>query len=136
MLAKLVALSCQFCLRYVYKLVIYGYVLEPWVGFVMDEKALANRLQLARKRAGLTQQALCQKSGLSYSTLAKIERGAIKTPSVFTIKQIASTLGISLDDLLATVQDARPTAVASRSNTKKVSRNGVRFVYFDMNECL
>jgi len=45
-----------------------------------DEKALGQRLQKARQNAGLTQQELCQKAGLSYSTLAKIERGAIKAP--------------------------------------------------------
>jgi transcriptional regulator with XRE-family HTH domain len=46
----------------------------------LDEKGLGKRLQAARQKAGLTQQTLCQKAGLSYSTLAKIERGAIKSP--------------------------------------------------------
>ena len=45
----------------------------------MNEKGLGHRLQQARQAAGLTQQALCQKAGLSYSTLTKIERGAIKS---------------------------------------------------------
>lgn len=97
----------------------------------MNEKRLGAVVQRARRAAGFTQQTLCQKSGLSYSTLAKIERGAIKAPSVFTIYQIAETLGLSLDDLLAQVPEAaRPTSL------KKVSKNGVRFVYFDMNGCL
>ena len=102
-----------------------------------EERQLGQVIQTARKRAGLTQQALCQQSGLSYSTLAKIERGAIKTPSVFTIRQVALTLGISLDELLGNVKDHRPTpSLVSRGPSKKTSRNGVRFVYFDMNECL
>ncbi len=49
----------------------------------MQEKGLGLQLQAARRRCGFTQQQLCQKSGLSYSTLAKIERGAIKSPSIF-----------------------------------------------------
>jgi FMN phosphatase YigB (HAD superfamily)/lambda repressor-like predicted transcriptional regulator len=103
-----------------------------------EEKLLGQVIQSARKAAGLTQQALCQRSGLSYSTLAKIERGAIKTPSVFTIRQIAATLGISLDVLLGNVRDHRSSAVPTQMGaaSKKVSRNGVRFVYFDMNGCL
>jgi len=96
----------------------------------MDEVALAQALQSARKKAGLTQQELCQKAGLSYSTLAKIERGAIKAPSIFTIHQIAATLGVTLDELVGGVLPALPQA------TKKTSKSGVRFVFFDVNGCL
>lgn len=100
---------------------------EPAVS-VSDEQKLGQRLQAARQAAGLTQQTLCQKAGLSYSTLAKIERGAIKTPSVFTIQSIAGVLGISLDQLVGA-----PPATGSRPMR---SRSGVRFVYFDVNGCL
>src|SRR6266702_4613318 len=96
---------------------------------VLDEKSLGQRLQAARQAAGLTQQALCQKAGLSYSTLAKIERGAIKTPSIFTIQTIAAALGTTLDGLLQNT--TRPTKKA-----KLRSKSGVRFVYFDINGCL
>jgi len=96
----------------------------------MDEKRLGAVVQEARRRHGYTQQTLCQKSGLSYSTLAKIERGAIKSPSIFTIQQIANTLGISLDELMIGVP------VTTKSNDKRTSQNGIRFVYFDMNGCL
>lgn len=96
----------------------------------MDEVGLGRQLQKARQAAGLTQQELCQRAGLSYSTLAKIERGAIKSPSVFTIQSIASALGTTLNDLvgLATPQTATPLKVRSQ--------RGVRFVYFDINGCL
>jgi FMN phosphatase YigB (HAD superfamily)/DNA-binding XRE family transcriptional regulator len=97
----------------------------------MDEKGLGQRLQLARKSAGLTQQELCHKASLSYSTLAKIERGAIKSPSIFTIQNIAAALGVGLDDLIG--NGAIPTA---KPEAKMVAQNGVRFVYFDINGCL
>ncbi len=105
---------------------------------ISEEKRLGQVVQTARRAAGLTQQALCQKSGLSYSTLAKIERGAIKAPSVFTIQHIAHTLGISLDQLLQDVPRQAPSvprAVTTQPG-KKVSKSGVRFVFFDMNGCL
>lgn len=94
----------------------------------MDEKGLGRLLQTARVRAGLTQQALCQKAGLSYSTLTKIERGAIKSPSIFTIQGIADALGIGLDELMGSSR--------LRKQQKQRSRSGVSFVYFDINGCL
>lgn len=96
----------------------------------MDEVGLGQKLQDARKKAGLTQQDLCQRAGLSYSTLAKIERGAIKSPSIFTIQSIAAALGVSLNELLGEITPNTPEAV------KKRSKSGVRFVYFDINGCL
>lgn len=95
-----------------------------------EELVLGHRLQEARKKAGLTQQELCQKAGLSYSTLAKIERGAIKAPSIFTISQIAKVLNSSLDALVGQSTGAALPA------QKKRSKSGVRFVYFDINGCL
>ena len=99
------------------------------MGGVLGEKALGQRLQLARKRAGLTQQELCQKSGLSYSTLAKIERGAIKTPSVFTVAAIAQATGTTVEQLLGVTTSSG----ATESTSKKVSKSGVKFVFFDIN---
>jgi HAD superfamily hydrolase (TIGR01509 family) len=96
----------------------------------MDEKGLGRRLQEARQAAGLTQQQLCQKAGLSYSTLAKIERGAIKAPSIFTIGQIAAVLGTSLDALVGSPAPPAPKI------EKKRSKSGVTFVFFDVNGCL
>jgi len=106
-------------------------------GSLSDEKRLGRVLQLARKKAGLTQQALCQKTGLSYSTLAKIERGAIGAPSVFTIRQIAQTLGLGLDELLGGVEPSKHSSAVQAANaSKKISRGGVRFIFFDMNGVL
>ena len=96
----------------------------------MDEVGLGKLLQDARRKAGLTQQELCHKAGLSYSTLAKIERGAIKSPSIFTIQSIAAALKTSLNDLLG------DTSSATGKTTKKRSKSGIRFVYFDINGCL
>ena len=95
----------------------------------MDEKALGRRLQLARKRAGMTQQELCQKAGLSYSTLAKIERGAIRSPSVFTVASIAQATGSPVEDLL----DLEARGLKAPAPAKKRSKSGVTFVYLDVN---
>jgi HAD superfamily hydrolase (TIGR01509 family) len=93
----------------------------------MDEKGLGKRLQAVRREAGMTQQELCHAANLSFSTLAKIERGAIKAPSIFTVRSIAAALDMSLDDLLQT---------GASSKSKHKSKSGVSFVYFDVNGCL
>jgi HAD superfamily hydrolase (TIGR01509 family) len=96
----------------------------------MDEKGLGKRLQAIRLEAGLTQQALCEKANLSYSTLAKIERGAIKSPSIFTIESISEALGTTLDYLIG------KTSTNTVKSSRQRSKNGVTFVYFDINGCL
>jgi FMN phosphatase YigB (HAD superfamily)/transcriptional regulator with XRE-family HTH domain len=98
------------------------------------ELALGKAIQQARQTAGLTQQELCGKADLSYSTLAKIERGAIKTPSVFTVARIASVLGVSLDALLGSVVNS---PIQFPSGPQKVkSKSGISFVYVDINGCM
>jgi FMN phosphatase YigB (HAD superfamily)/DNA-binding XRE family transcriptional regulator len=96
----------------------------------MDEVGLGKRLQTVRQQSGFTQQGLCQKANLSYSTLAKIERGAIKSPSIFTIQSIATALNIGLDELLQTGMGARPSRQLHRT------RSGASFIFFDVNGCL
>ena len=93
----------------------------------MDEKGLGKRLGEVRRKAGMSQQQMAQAANLSFSTLTKIERGAIKAPSIFTIQRIAGALNISLDDLLGLRQPTRHLAK---------SKSGVSFVYFDVNGCL
>ncbi|HET9850394.1 MAG TPA: HAD-IA family hydrolase [Candidatus Saccharimonadales bacterium] len=98
----------------------------------MDEKALGKRLAQARRQAKMTQQELCQKAGLSYSTLAKIERGAIRSPSVFTVASIAAATGVSLEELLNIELNKR----AGDGTDKKRSKTGVSFVFLDVNGVL
>ncbi len=94
------------------------------------ELVLGKRIQLLRRAAGLTQQQLCNEANISYSTLTKIERGAIKTPSIFTVSAIASAIGVSLDQLVGS------TKIIDQERHLTVSDSGVRFVYFDVNGCL
>jgi FMN phosphatase YigB (HAD superfamily)/DNA-binding XRE family transcriptional regulator len=95
----------------------------------MDEQGLGKRLQEARQKAGLTQQQLCHQANLSFSTLTKIERGAIRAPSIFTIQAIAGALGVGLDELVG-------QAPRGESRQLARTRSGARFIYFDVNGCL
>lgn len=93
----------------------------------MDERGLGQTIQSARQKAGLTQQQLCQHANISFSTLTKIERGAIKSPSIFTIQSIAAAIGLSLDELLG-----KPKPI----KTFKKTKSGISFIFFDVNDCL
>lgn len=94
-----------------------------------QEQVFGLRLQQARKKVGITQQDLSDEAELSYSTLAKIERGAIRAPSVFTVEKIADVIGVSVDSLLG--RESKGSGAS-----KKVSKGGIRFIYFDINGCL
>lgn len=98
-----------------------------------QEKALAQAIAAARKAAGFTQQDLCNVVGMSYSTLAKIERGAIKSPSVFTVATIAAATGTTVESLTGIGAPATPTAPVKDYKTAK---NGITSVFFDVNGVL
>jgi HAD superfamily hydrolase (TIGR01509 family) len=97
----------------------------------MDEHGLGKQLQEARQKAGLTQQQLCHQANLSFSTLTKIERGAIKAPSIFTIQAIAGALGVGLDELIGV-----PTGAGLPGRKLHKTKSGASFIYFDVNGCL
>jgi FMN phosphatase YigB (HAD superfamily)/DNA-binding XRE family transcriptional regulator len=99
-------------------------------GTVKPEFALGKAIADARRKAGMTQQDLCMKANLSYSTLAKIERGAIKTPSVFTVMAIAQATGTPIEQLVG----SRPVNTSQTpQKAYKTSKTGIKFVYFDVN---
>ncbi len=63
--------------------------------------ALAERLRALRKARGWTQQDLSRVSGLTRSHISRLERGDIQLPSSERLRQLATALDTSLDDLLA-----------------------------------
>ena len=48
-------------------------------------------------------------AGISPETLRKIETGRVATPSFATIAAITTVLGLSLDDVWATISDEAPS---------------------------
>jgi transcriptional regulator with XRE-family HTH domain len=60
---------------------------------------IGKNLKDARYRAGLTQQELADKAGVTQTTVARIERDAVE-PVVTTVRKLAAALGITISDLL------------------------------------
>jgi transcriptional regulator with XRE-family HTH domain len=70
--------------------------------------ALNENLKKYRKVAGLTQKALADKSGLSFSMVSKLESGEQANPSFETIRKIADVLNINPGSLVSqapTIED-------------------------------
>ena len=61
---------------------------------------LSDNIKKFRKQQKLSQEQLSQKSGITYSTLIKLESGVNKNPTVKTLQQIAKVLDVTLDDLM------------------------------------
>ena len=61
---------------------------------------LGLRLQAARERAGVTLREVARRTGLSPSFLSQLERDRV-SPSIASLKQVASALGVRVADLLA-----------------------------------
>ena len=61
---------------------------------------LSEALKTTRERQKLTQKELSRMSGISYSTITKIETGVITNPSFFLVVKLCQALEITTDNLL------------------------------------
>ncbi len=69
-----------------------GQGLQKWMGYV------SQKIQSLRKKEGLTQQELAEKSGLLQSHISRLEAGK-HSPSHATLKRLATALGVPVADL-------------------------------------
>ncbi|MBM6717927.1 helix-turn-helix transcriptional regulator [Gemmiger formicilis] len=60
---------------------------------------IGQNIKLARKKAGLTQKQLAEKSGIATITLQQYERG-VREPKLETIAKIARSLNLYASDLI------------------------------------
>ena len=60
------------------------------------EYALANEMLMARKRAGLTQEAVAMRMGTTKSAVSRLEANGKHAPSVASLKKYAEALGCKL----------------------------------------
>lgn len=58
------------------------------------------KIKELRKQQKLTQRDLAKKSGVSYSTLTKIETGVVQNSTIELLKKLATALGTTLDQLV------------------------------------
>lgn len=66
----------------------------------MNSNNIKSNIKKARENVGLTQQELADASGVSYSTITKLEAGVIKNPTIEHLIKIASVLKVTVDSLI------------------------------------
>lgn len=64
---------------------------------------IGENIQKIRKLQGLTQDELARKANIPYTTIAKIESGMVKNPTIQTLVKIAKVLGIKVDELISDI---------------------------------
>src|SRR5690348_2171202 len=60
-----------------------------------DHGGLATRLRVYRMRAGLSQEELAERSGLSVRSIGNLERGHVRWPFHGTVDRLADALGLN-----------------------------------------
>ena len=66
----------------------------------MTTISIGEKIKNWRKKRELTQEGLARKADIPYATLAKIESGAIKNPTLDTITKISQGLEVTIDNLI------------------------------------
>ena len=98
--------------------------------------ALGQVIAQARRKNKLTQQQLCDQAGIAYSTLTKIERGAIKKPNIFLVLQIAKAINCQIEDLLDHQSpisvDTQEDLPSKEEITPSPKKPKIKFIYFDL----
>jgi len=61
---------------------------------------IANNLRKLRKAKGLSQERLARLANVANNTIVKIEAGKNKNPTLDTLRKIAKTLKVSIDELI------------------------------------
>ena len=61
---------------------------------------IGDNIRRIRKNAGMSQQDLAERCGISKSQLSRLESGEQKNPTIQTIIPIATAVGVSLDEIV------------------------------------
>jgi transcriptional regulator with XRE-family HTH domain len=89
---------------------------------------MAALLRAHRRRAGLTLDALAERTGLTKSYLSKVERG-LRTPSIAVALKIAGALNADVSQLFSDNPDDTVVTIERRSQRARVDGTGGRAVY-------
>ena len=114
---------------------------SPPKSSISNPALLGQAIAKARRQAKLTQKELCQKTGIAYSTLTKIERGVIRKPNIFIVLRIAQITGLNVEELLnvpaITTSPHPPTEIKhTPAPPDQEIKKEVEFVYFDLHQVL
>ena len=90
---------------------------------------LSQKIQQFRHLRGMTQKSLSVKSGVTYSTVTKLESGTYTNPTINTIAKISNALDVGVEDLL------RETAAFDKGQINRQpgkKRRKSKFTFIDL----
>lgn len=82
------------------------------MNFAENERLIGKRLLEARKKKGMTQQALADKTGIKTTAISRYENSK-KTPSLITLASFALALDVTIDYLFFGDDAERPISTAA-----------------------
>lgn len=75
--------------------------------------SIGDKVRATRKAAGISQEEVARRAGVSLNVINRLERGVILDPHYSTLRGIASALGVPVEDLV------REPALASRPEVRE-----------------
>jgi transcriptional regulator with XRE-family HTH domain len=69
---------------------------------------LKDRVRELRKAAGLTQQSLAVKAGMSVAAVVQIESGKTPDPRLSTLRALAKAMGVRVEELIGNEESGHP----------------------------
>jgi transcriptional regulator with XRE-family HTH domain len=88
--------------------------------------AIGKTLRAYRERTGRQQAEVAAAAGISPSMLSQIERGSV-SPSIDTLSELCSTLGVQLADLFARLAPRRPVTIAKPGKRLERTQGNSRY---------
>ncbi len=85
-------------------------------------KVISENIKILRAKLGLTQNDLAKKVGIKYTTLMKVESGAVNRPSVQTMAKIAKMLGVNIEELIKLRIKMNRTILSQQINSEIIER--------------
>jgi transcriptional regulator with XRE-family HTH domain len=96
--------------------------------FLVDERLIGTRIRSLREQSGLSLTSAAAKSGVTKSTLSKIETGRVSSP-ISTLLRIAQSLEVPIAEFF-NESDRVPAYVLTRKNKGRIiSQDGSKFGY-------
>ena len=78
--------------------------------------SIGDKVRATRKAAGISQEEVARRAGVSLNVINRLERGVILDPHYSTLRGIASALGVPVEDLV------REPALAGEAEAPKAGR--------------
>ena len=71
----------------------------------MQNKNLAKNIRILRKKRKWTQDELAQESGVTYTTIIKLEQGIVDNPTLRTLEKLSEVFKTDIDSLIKQNKD-------------------------------